>query len=165
MKTKQPPKNSGKKYKTICLLENVKNKEITVYSQNKSLLNGEAAANEMNSYYSKVGKKWLRSLLIPGTRNMFRVLHCPPEMHFRFVGEKEVVALVKSLETNKSSQVSDISTFFLKYALLAIVPEVCHLINECLRTCFFLCVFFIEYQFRYKNSSSIGVDFMIKLKN
>ena len=55
-----------------------------------------------------------------------------PTMQFRFVGEKEIVALIKSLPTNKSSQVEHISMKFLKDALLITNFETCHLINVCM---------------------------------
>ena len=109
--------------------------EITIFSPNKTLLNGEEAANEMNTYYSQVGKKLAEKYTDIWTPEYVCVLPCPPEMHFRFVGEKEVTSLVKLLKTSKSSHVKHVSTAYLKDALLSIIPELCHLINECLNTC------------------------------
>ena len=48
------------------------------------------------------------------------------------MGEKEIVALIKSLPTNKYSQVEHISMKFFEDALLITNFEICHLINVCM---------------------------------
>ena len=89
----------------------------------------------MNIYHSQIGMKLAEKFTDNWTPEYVRVLPCPPEMYFRFVGENEVKSLVKILKTNKSSHIQHVSTTYLKDALLSIIPELCHLINECLNTC------------------------------
>ena len=55
-------------------------------------------------------------------------------MLFRFIGIKETVALVKSLKLNKSSHVDSISMKYLRDGLLITVTELCHILNESVKT-------------------------------
>ena len=93
---KSAPKKFWKEIQNNLSFGKCKNesKEITIYSPNKTLLNGEVATNEMNLYYSKVGKKLAEKFTDSWNPVYVCVLPCPPEMHFRFVGEKEVISLI-----------------------------------------------------------------------
>ena len=111
-----------------------RNKSLTIYAPNKTLLTGEAAANEMNVYYVNVGKKLTKKFIDEWCPDTVRNIQSPIVVHFRFVGEREMIALIKSLKLNKSSRVPNISMIHLRDALLSLVPEMVHLVNECLRT-------------------------------
>ena len=50
---------------------------------------------------------------------------------FRFVGEKEIVSLIKALPVHNSSQVEGIQISFLKDAVLISHLEMCRIINGC----------------------------------
>ena len=55
-----------------------------------------------------------------------------PLMNFRFVGVNEILSLINSLNSNKSSLVLGVNTRYLKDALTILQIEFTHLINECL---------------------------------
>ena len=110
-----------------------KNTSLTIYAPNKTLLTREAAANEMNTYYVNMGKKLAEKFTNNWDPHTLNGLHRPPDLHFRFIGEKETISLIKSLKINKSTEIPDISMPFLKDALLSIVPEIMFLLNECLQ--------------------------------
>ena len=110
-----------------------RNKPLTIYAPNKTLLTGEAAANEMNRYYVNVGKKLAEKFTDTWNPDTVRNIQCPPTLHFRFVGELEIISLIKSLKLNKSTRVPTISMLHLRDALLSLVPEMVYLVNECLR--------------------------------
>ena len=86
-----------------------RNKPLTIYAPNKTLLTGEAAANEMNRYYVNVGKKLAEKFTDTWNPDTVRNIQCPPTLHFRFVGELEIISLIKSLKLNKSTRVPTIS--------------------------------------------------------
>ena len=81
-----------------------------------------------------MGKKLAEKLTEVWNTDTIQELNRPPELHFRFVGEKEIISLVKSLNLNKSTQVPDISMVHLKNSLLTNVPEMVNLVNDCVRT-------------------------------
>ena len=105
---------------------------VIIHCDNEPPVTGEVAANKLNNYYAGVGAElaekfsnvWHFPLNIPD--------YSIPVMNFRFVGEKEVTALIKFLNENKSSRVDNVNMFFLKEALLCLVTEFTFLLNKCL---------------------------------
>ena len=81
-----------------------------------------------------MGKKLAEKFTEVWNTDTIQELNRPPELHFRFVGEKEIISLVKSLNLNKSTQVPDISMVYLKNSLLTNVPEMVRLVSNCVRT-------------------------------
>ena len=112
-----------------------RNTSLTIYAPNKTLLTGEAAANEMNTYYVNVGKKLAQKFNKNWDPITLNGLQRPPELCFRFIGEKETISFIKSLKMDKSTQIPDVPMLYLKDALLSIIPEMTYLLNECLRQC------------------------------
>ena len=97
-------------------------------------VDGFRAACKINIYYSKVGETLAEKIIDKWDENsMERPVHVPV-MNFRFIGEKEIISLIKALPTQKSSQVKNISTTYLIDALLATHFEFSHIINESLST-------------------------------
>ena len=106
---------------------------ISVKDKNGNVLFGKNLVGPMNEYYARVGaslaehftKPWVPPP-IPG------IVYNIPLMTFRFIGEKEIVSLIKSLNVHKSSQLKGISTQYLKDALVVLTVEFTYLINKCL---------------------------------
>ena len=128
------PRKFWKEIHNNLFIGNIKSNvaNIQVQSRTGELVEGLCAACEINSYYATVGEKLAAPFDRPWTPNSGLPDFYIPTMQFRFVGEKEIVALTKSLPTNKSSQVEHISMKFLKDALLITNFEICHLINVCM---------------------------------
>ena len=112
-----------------------RNKTLTIYAPNKTLLTGEAAANEMNEYYINVGRNLAEKFTVAWCSDTVRNIQSPSTVHFRIIGEREMISLVKFLKLNKSSRITNISMIHLRDALLSLIPEMVYLVNECLRTC------------------------------
>ena len=56
----------------------------------------------INHYYKDIGASLAESFNIKWSASPTLVEHIGPKMEFRFIGVKEVTAIVKSLCTNKS---------------------------------------------------------------
>ena len=105
---------------------------IRVYNSENVLVDGSDAATEINNYYSNVGCNLASAFTTSWNPNDFNYQIYFENMQFRFIGEKETIALIRSLPSNKSSNVPGITMSFLKDALLVTSFEIRHILNESL---------------------------------
>ena len=107
---------------------------IIMKCSNGNMVTGVDAATHLNHYYRDIGASLAESFNIKWSAFPTLVEHIGPKMEFRFIGVKEVTAIVKSLCINKSSHVENISSVHLKDALLTTKIELTYLLNKCLDT-------------------------------
>ena len=88
----------------------------------------------MNEYYVQVGLSLSAEFIGAWDPNSLGPIDSTLNMMFRFIGTKETASLVKSLKLNKSSHVDGISMIYLRDGLLITVTELCHILNESVRT-------------------------------
>ena len=107
--------------------------QFAVKTCDNNVVTGKDSVEPLNDYYVNVGatlaSKFTSKWTPPG------ILQQVPNvrlMTFRFIGMKEVLALVTGLKDTKSSRVTGISTKYLKDALKILILEFTHLINTCL---------------------------------
>ena len=107
---------------------------IFLKGQHGNLLIGADAVNPLNSYYAHVGRNLAEKFktVWKPTRSLLCNEHIP-KMHFRFITIKELTAIVKCLDMNKSSYVNNIKTSQLKDAFKIMMVEFTYLITECLQ--------------------------------
>ena len=105
---------------------------IQVETPNGEKVEGYQAACETNRYYSKVGETLASKFQSSWNIHAIHQTVYIPNMQFRFIGEKETIALIRTLPVHKSSQVKNVPMLFLKDALLATHFEISYILNECL---------------------------------
>ena len=106
--------------------------EIRIRSQANTIIGGHEAACEINNYYAEVRMKLAQTNNSIWNPNSVSYQIYFPLMQFRFISEKETVALIRLLPPNKSSQVDGLPMNFLKDAML--ITSFCYILNECLST-------------------------------
>ena len=111
--------------KSSCGKINIKNPE------GLSLM-GKDAAIHMNIYYRDIG-----AVLAEKFNTVWSIApslqeYIGPKMDFRFMTIREITAIVKSLCINKSSYVDNISSAYLKDALICTIVELTYILNRCL---------------------------------
>ena len=131
---KNVPRKFWKSINNNLFVGNIKTRtsNIRVYNSERVLVDGLAAATEINNFYSNVGYNLARAFTTCWKPNNFNYQLYFDNMQFRFIGEKETVALIKSLPLSKSSNVQGITMNYLKDALLISAFEICHILNESL---------------------------------
>ena len=134
IENKNVPRKFWKSINNNLSIGNIKHAtpNIRVYNTDRLLVDGLAAATEINNYYSTVGYNLARVFSLAWKANSFNLHLYFANMNFRFIGEKETAALIKTLPSNKSSNVPCITMKYLKDALQITTFEICHILNECL---------------------------------
>ena len=109
-------------------------RQIMLKDANGNLFVGKDAVNPLNSYYVDVGKNLAEKFNTTWkpSQTLVHNLHIP-RMNFRFITMKELTAIVKCLNVNKSSNVENINASQLKDALKIMMIEFTYFINECLQ--------------------------------
>ena len=107
--------------------------QFAVKTTDNRVVTGKDSVEPLNDYYVNVGAT---------LASKFTAIWAPPKipqivpnihlMTFRFIGTKEVLALVNGLKENKSSRIDGVNTKYLKDALKILIIEFTHLINLCL---------------------------------
>lgn len=106
------------------------------------IIHKENTANSMNKFYFiNIGEKLatlieppLNSELIPLENANNNTISIDPNLTFKFrpIEQEEVWNIVKEIQTHKSSGIKNASTYFLKLAFKALIPQVTHILNTSL---------------------------------
>lgn len=110
------------------------NDMIILTDENNHLFDDEQkAADFANSYFFNIGPQ-LSDLICYNNNDYLKKLedsyYNPISLnYFEPVTEKEILELVKNMDTSKSSNVKDINNKFLKLCLLSTTPQICYLFN------------------------------------
>lgn len=106
------------------------------------IIHKENTANSMNKFYFiNIGEKLatlieppLNSELIPLENANNNTISIDPNLTFKFrpIEQEEVWNIVKEIQTDKSSGIKNASTYFLKLAFKALIPQVTHILNTSL---------------------------------
>ena len=106
----------------------------TIRNAGGTILNDKEAADYMNDYYAHIGENLAN--LIPdinwNAHNNFMNIESNG-FRFRLITEKETRALVKGIDSTKSSAMDRLKSIFVKDAFECINFELCYLLNESLR--------------------------------
>ena len=106
----------------------------TIQSDDGTILNGKDAAEFMNNYYVNIGSDLAKEF----NNNEWRPSNTFPVQHnkfsFRIITEKECRALIRGIDTTKSSVTTNINSLFIKDAFEGLLFEITYLLNESLRT-------------------------------
>lgn len=107
------------------------------------LLEKGETPDHLNAYFTNIGENLAKLITPPSpdeTANLVSseadIIRPNPNLLFKFrpIHISEVELIVKNIETHKSSGIPQISTYFLKLAFKAIIPELTHLLNTSLIT-------------------------------
>ena len=102
-----------------------------IKDSNGCIVTGDEVKSIFNSYYVSIGQD-LASKFQSNVKTLISTVDRKRQCSFRFVGMKEVVAVIKNLKNNKSTCIGEVNMRVVKDAMTILILEFTHLINECL---------------------------------
>ena len=104
-----------------------------IINKEGNIVTGDAVLATFDEFYVSIGQDLAKKFTI--ANNICSA--APPvdvrkQCSFRFIGIREVKSVVNGLKNNKSTCVNDIYMKILKEAVMMLLVELTHLINECL---------------------------------
>lgn len=130
LKSLMPGKKSTSKTPTVITIKN---------DQEKTITDPTAAANYANSYCVNIGPKLSQLIKYDNAEYLKDLTEIMDNeitnsiSEFEKITEKEVVTLIKKMDTTKASNIDGINNKILKYCLLATIPQICYLFNLILK--------------------------------
>ena len=95
------------------------------------VVNGQAAADYMNDFYTSVGPTINKTFKEDWDQNSFK-LQTDTIFDFEFITETQVRKLVEQVDMTKSAALGDLSTRIVKDAFSCLTVELTHLYNFCI---------------------------------
>ena len=96
-----------------------------------NIVTGDSVSGAFNHFYVNIGQDLSRQFPT-GNQCITRHIDVRKQCSFRFVGMKELKSIIKKLKNNKSTCLYNMNMQVFKEALLILLLEFTHLINECL---------------------------------